>query len=114
MHLPTRYVTKITAASVSLIIVSFVCSLAVHSQEPAQNKPATAAPTQTPAPAQSPSPAPQQKMGTELDDRTLITNTVLITLTVTSLGPSSTAATPAAAAPTPATVRKPLRDVSFI
>ena len=79
--MPTRYVTKITAASISLVVISFVFSLAVHSQEPAQDKPA--APTQTPAPAQSPSPSPQQKLGTELDDRTLITNTDLITLTVT-------------------------------
>src|SRR5436309_868001 len=82
MHLPTRYVTKITIASISLL-VACVFSLAVHSQEPAQDKPATAAPSQTPAPSQSPSPTPAQKLGTELDDRTLITNTDLITLTVT-------------------------------
>ncbi|HKN83076.1 MAG TPA: VWA domain-containing protein, partial [Pyrinomonadaceae bacterium] len=83
MSLSSSYVTKITAASIALFVVSFVSSLAVHSQDPAQDKPAIPAPTQSPVPAQSPSPSPQQKLGTELDDRTLITNTDLITLTVT-------------------------------
>ena len=83
MSLSSSYVTKITAASIALFVVSFVSSLAVHSQDPAQDKPAVPAPTQSPVPAQSPSPSPQQKLGTELDDRTLITNTDLITLTVT-------------------------------
>src|SRR2546423_2477899 len=79
MHCPTRYVSKITVACISLLVVFFLFSLAVHSQGPAQQKPATAAPSQTPAP----SPTPVQKLGSELDDRTLITNTDLITLTVT-------------------------------
>src|SRR2546423_8852275 len=79
MHCPTRYVSKITVACILLLVVAFVFSLAVHSQEPAQQKPTTAAPSQTPAP----SPTPAQKLGSELDDRTLITNTDLITLTVT-------------------------------
>src|SRR5436190_22943023 len=77
MHCPTRYVSKITVACILLLVVAFVFSLAVHSQEPAQQKPTTAAPSQTP------SPTPAQKLGSELDDRTLITNTDLITLTVT-------------------------------
>src|SRR5262244_3831060 len=79
MHLPTRYATKIGAASISLLAVTVFFSLAAQSQsqDPVPQKPA--------APAASPnaSPAPK-KMGTELDDRTsVITNTDLITLTVT-------------------------------
>src|SRR6185295_16029137 len=79
MHLPTRYATKIGAASISLLAVTVFFALAAQSQNqdpaPAQDKPAA---SQTP----SPSPAPK-KLGTELDDRSLITNTDLITLTVT-------------------------------
>jgi Ca-activated chloride channel family protein len=87
MHLPTRYATKITAASVSLF-VAFAFSFSVSSQEQAQDKPAAPAPSQTQSqtPAQTPEQnkeAPKQKMGTDLDDRSLITNTDLITLTVT-------------------------------
>jgi Ca-activated chloride channel family protein len=77
MYLATRYATKITAASVSLLAVSLLFSLAAHSQEPTQqDKPAPAAASQTPSPE-------PRKLGTELDDRSLITNTDLITLTVT-------------------------------
>ena len=81
----TRYVSKITATSISLLAVAVFFTLAVQSQsqEPAQDKPQE----KTPAATQSPSPAPKQdkKMGTELDERggSLITNTDLITLTVT-------------------------------
>ena len=82
----TRYATKITAASISLLAVTVFFTLAVQSQgqDPAPDKPQE----QKPAATQSPSPAPKQqdkKMGTELDDRggSLITNTDLITLTVT-------------------------------
>jgi Ca-activated chloride channel family protein len=79
----TRYATKITATSISLLAVTVFFTLAAQSQnqDPVPDKPqekpgATA--------TQSPSPAPkQQKLGTELDDRSLITNTDLITLTVT-------------------------------
>src|SRR6185369_5139949 len=78
MYFPTRYATKITAASISILTITVFFALAVQSQEPvAPDKPAPAAPTQTPTPA------PKQKLGTELDDRSLITNTDLITLTVT-------------------------------
>jgi Ca-activated chloride channel family protein len=77
MYFPTRYATKITAASISLVTVTVFLVLTVQSQEPAtQDKPAAA--TQTPA--QKPK---DQKLGTELDDKSLITNTDLITLTVT-------------------------------
>jgi len=102
MHLPSRYATKIIAVSISLVAVSFVFSLSVESQEPAQDKPAAAVPaaqdkTPTPAATQSSSPTAsqsnsqgasqtpkeQKKLGTELDDRSIVTNTDLITLTVT-------------------------------
>src|ERR1044072_4521322 len=82
-----RYATKITAASISLLAVTVFFTLAVQSQsqEPAPDK--TQEKQNAPAATQSPSPAPktQQKMGTELDDRQgpIITNTDLITLTVT-------------------------------
>jgi len=84
MHLPTRYATKMTAASISLITVTFVFTWAVQSQEPPKEKPAPAAQEKSTTPAQEKStPEPQKKLGTELDDRSLITNTDLITLTVT-------------------------------
>src|SRR5690349_21310882 len=96
MHLPTRYATKITAASVSLL-AAFAFSFSVRSQEPTnQEKPQTPAPAASPTPAPKETPAtnetkdpanknaaPKQKLGSELDDRSLITNTDLITLTVT-------------------------------
>jgi hypothetical protein len=48
MYFPTRYATKITAASISLVTVTVFLVLTVQSQEPAtQDKPAAA--TQTPA-----------------------------------------------------------------
>src|ERR1044071_1966900 len=78
MHLPIRYATKIGAASISLLAVTVFFSLPAQSQsqDPPQEKPATPAATQTPSPA-------PKKLGTELDDHSLITNTDLITLTVT-------------------------------
>ena len=89
MHLPSRYATKITATAVSLI-AAFAFSYSVSSQEPSQDKPAPTPTqtqdktqekaTQTPDPTSSPA---QKKLGSELDDRSLITNTDLITLTVT-------------------------------
>jgi Ca-activated chloride channel family protein len=87
MHLPTRYATKFTAASVSLF-VAFAFSFSVSSQEPSQEKPAAPTPSQTQSQTQDPKPAtddqaPKKKLGSELDDRSLITNTDLITLTVT-------------------------------
>src|SRR6185436_5150313 len=68
----------------SLLAVTVFFTLAVQSQnqDPAPPKPQE----QQPAATQSPSPAPKQqekKLGSELDDRSLITNTDLITLTVT-------------------------------
>ena len=90
MHLPTRYATKITAASVSLI-AALAFSFSVSSQEQSPQKPAPPTPTETQEkpqekPSQSPDPTAspaQKKLGSELDDRSLITNTDLITLTVT-------------------------------
>jgi Ca-activated chloride channel family protein len=91
MFRPTRYATKITAASISLIAVTFVFCLTVDSQtqEPAKEKPAATTPDQDkpaqdkpPTPSQTPAPD-KKKLGTELDDRSVITNTDLITLTVT-------------------------------
>src|SRR5689334_21801610 len=91
MHLPTRYATKITAVSVSLL-AAFAFTFSVKSQEQNKEKLPAATPAQTPAQTPAPtSPAPEptaspapKKMGTELDDRSsVITNTDLITLTVT-------------------------------
>jgi Mg-chelatase subunit ChlD len=83
MYLPTRYATKITATSISIIAVTVFFTLAVQSQEPAQDKAlekqGAAAATQSPSPA----PKDQKKLGSELDDRSIVTNTDLITLTVT-------------------------------
>src|SRR6185503_17603824 len=78
MH--SHYTTKLTAASAALLTVTIFLCVAVKSQEPAQDKPAAAAPAQ-----QSPSPTTKEprKMGTELDGPVLLTNTDLITLTVT-------------------------------
>jgi hypothetical protein len=80
MYSLTRYTTKITAASISLLTVTVFFCVAVNSQEPTtQDKPAAAAPTQSPSP---PAKEPR-KMGTELDGPVILTNTDLITLTVT-------------------------------
>src|SRR5690242_2823554 len=80
MYLPTRYATKMTAAALSLVAVTFAFSLVVNSQEPAPQKPAPSdEKAATPVAASTPTP----KLGSELDDRSLITNTDLITLTVT-------------------------------
>jgi Ca-activated chloride channel homolog len=91
MYFPTRNATKITAASISLIAVAFFFTWTVESQEPAKEKPAPAsqdkaappAPSQTAAPDPDASQTSKKKLGTELDDKSLITNTDLITLTVT-------------------------------
>ena len=78
MYFPTRYATKITAASISLVTVTVFLALTVQSQEPAPRI------SPLPPPRRLPSQKPkQQKLGTELDDRSVITNTDLITLTVT-------------------------------
>ncbi len=82
MLLPTRYATKIALGSLTLFAVTSAFTLAVRSQEQTQEKPASDKPATT-SPAASPSPVPKQKLGTELDDRSVITNTDLITLTVT-------------------------------
>ena len=48
MDFPTRYATKITAASISLVTVTVFLVLTVQSQEPAAQDKAAAA-SQTPA-----------------------------------------------------------------
>src|SRR5689334_15995562 len=82
MH--TRYATKITAISISLLAVTVFFTLAVQSQsqDPAPDKPKERQPAATQSPSPSPKP-PEKKLGTELDNPSLITNTDLITLTVT-------------------------------
>ena len=85
MYFPTRYATKLAAAALSLVAVTFGFTLIVNSQEPTQKKPtpgdekATNAAPADPAPTAKPSP----RLGKELDERTIVTNTDLITLTVT-------------------------------
>ena len=80
MHLANRYATKVALLSFIAFAVSSFVIIEVTAQDPQQpstnDKPAVA----TAAPAPSP---PQKRLGTELDDKTLITNTDLITLTVT-------------------------------
>src|ERR1041385_2961953 len=86
MYLPTRYATRITAASISLLAVTILFALAAHSQnqEPAQEKPQEKQSAPAATQSASPAPSPQQRMGTELDDRSIIlTHTDLINLTVT-------------------------------
>ena len=78
MYLPTRFAIRISVASLSLLAIMLI-AIAARSQETTQEK---STPAQGPA-IQTPTPPPR-KLGTELDDRTgIITNTDLITLTVT-------------------------------
>src|SRR4029079_16185829 len=76
MPLPTCSVTRLSLASLLLALLAF--AFVAKSQEKATSeKPAPGAAVQTPSP-------PPKKLGDELDDKTgLITNTDLITLTVT-------------------------------
>lgn len=84
MLLPTRCATKVTLASLTLVTVTLAFALAARSQEPGPQKPASEKPSSTsPEASPSPSPSPKQKLGTELDGPSVITNTDLITLTVT-------------------------------
>ena len=76
MYLPTPNTTKLISASLSLLAITTLAFVA-RSQETTQ-KPAQGTAVQTPTPPQ------KQKLGVELDDKTgIITNTDLITLTVT-------------------------------
>jgi Ca-activated chloride channel homolog len=80
MHLANRYATRVTLLSFMAFAVSSLVAMevAAQDQQPSTtDKPAVA--TAVPAP----SPPQKQRLGTELDDRSLITNTDLITLTVT-------------------------------
>jgi Ca-activated chloride channel family protein len=102
MHLPNRSVTKIALSFSVTLLVMLTFAWVASGQDPTQEKPATdkqqekpAAKKQpeTPAPdkqqepapklsVQTPTPPPKQ-MGTALDNPVLLTNTDLITLTVT-------------------------------
>ena len=82
MHLANRYATRVILYSISMFAVCCVVVFAVNAQDPAQQPSGekTAANSTTAVAAPSP---PQKRLGTELDDKTLITHTDLITLTVT-------------------------------
>ena len=71
MYFPTRYATKITAASISLVTVTVFLVLTVQSQEPAAQDKSAATTSQTPAQKQKDQ-QKDQKFGTELDDRSLV------------------------------------------
>src|SRR5678815_24147 len=81
MHLTSRYATKIAPAPLTLLLVALAFSFAANAQDPAQQKPSPEKPTtETSVPVPTP---PQKKLGSELDDRSIIFHTDLITLTVT-------------------------------
>ena len=87
MHLANRYATRVILASFTALAISSLVAIAVSAQDPPQqqkgstDKPASNGTTATAAP----SPPPKKLLGIELDDRdrSVITNTDLITLTVT-------------------------------
>ena len=81
MHLTSRYATKIAPATLTLLFVVLALSLAAKGQDTGQEKPTPEKPASgISVPLPTP---PQKKLGSDLDDKTLITNTDLITLTVT-------------------------------
>ena len=102
MHLPNRSVTKIALSFSVTLLVLLTFAWAVSGQDPTQEKPVTDKQREKPATnkqpdtpptdkqqeqtpklsVQTPTPPPK-KMGTELDNPVLLTNTDLITLTVT-------------------------------
>jgi Ca-activated chloride channel homolog len=85
MHLPARCALRIALAVSFLFILVTQISLTTGAQEQATQKPgngATPAKTETPAPPKGGS-ASQEPLGTVLDGPVLLTNTDLITLTVT-------------------------------
>jgi Ca-activated chloride channel homolog len=80
MHLANRNATRITLASITFLGAITIFALATGAQDPTQEKKAE----KSAAPAtQTPSPPPKQRLGIELDRPEIITNTDLITLTVT-------------------------------
>ncbi|MCM3870599.1 MAG: VWA domain-containing protein [Pyrinomonadaceae bacterium] len=86
MHLPARCALRIALAVSFLFIFAVQISLPTGAQEQATQKPtagSTPPPKSDTSTPQKGTPASEQKPGTELDDRSLIINTDLITLTVT-------------------------------
>ena len=85
MHLPARCALRIALAVSFLLVFATQISLPAGAQEPTSQKPdngSTPAKTDTSTPPKGSS-ASQEPLGTILDERPLITNTDLITLTVT-------------------------------
>jgi Ca-activated chloride channel family protein len=80
MYLSTRNATKLSSASLLLLTI-FALALVARSQETSQEKPSSDK-TALGNAVQTPTP-PQKKLGIELDGPSVITNTDLITLTVT-------------------------------
>ena len=74
MHLANRYATRVILSSATVLAVSSFVAFVVTAQDPQPQQPSTAVAAPTP---------PPRRTGRELDDRSVITNTDLITLTVT-------------------------------
>jgi Ca-activated chloride channel homolog len=81
MHLANRSATKIALSSLVILSITLAFAWAAKGQDQTLEKPSTdkQAPNLS---VQTPTPPPK-KMGTELDGRSVVTNTDLITLTVT-------------------------------
>src|SRR5262245_23322371 len=85
MHLANRYATRVLLASFTVLAIGSFVAFTVTAQDPAQQQQGSSdknVGNGTTATA-VPSPPPKQRLGNELDDKTIITNTDLITLTVT-------------------------------
>lgn len=82
MHLANRYATRISLVSFTFLAAVALAALAAGAQDPNQEKTGTDKPGAA-SPTQSPSPPAKQRLGIELDRPEIITNTDLITLTVT-------------------------------
>ena len=82
MHLANRNATRITLASFTFLSAIAIFAFTTSAQDPNQEKPSPEKSTAT-TPTQTPSPPPKQRLGIELDRPEIITNTDLITLTVT-------------------------------
>lgn len=86
MHLVNRYATRVTLAAFTALAISSFVAFTVTAQDPTQQQQGSSdksAGNNGTAATAAPTPPPKQRMGTELDDRSVITNTDLITLTVT-------------------------------
>jgi Ca-activated chloride channel homolog len=84
MHLANRYATRVILSSFTVLAVTSLVAFVVTAQDPQQQQPSaekTAGPATTAVAA--PSPPQKQRLGIELDSQSVITNTDLITLTVT-------------------------------